>query len=158
MEGSCLHLAKRGCDEIASSLVVTRTNLIPSFSLTHAKKGTASTDSKSVFISWLPNTFLTGLPGEMTVRLSNSDTIVSRLPNTEHEWPERRHSELVCRRIGWDKPWQSKCSATISPRDNTVTTVYINEWVGSNKEAQSCTYHTSWSKAFVPPFIWAEKK
>ena len=37
MKGTGLYLAGRGCDEIISSFVVTRTNLFPSYYITHAE-------------------------------------------------------------------------------------------------------------------------
>ena len=43
-----MYVAKRGCDKITSSFVATRTNLLPSFSPTHAEAGLASAGSKSV--------------------------------------------------------------------------------------------------------------
>ena len=46
LKGSGLFLAKRGCDEITSSFVVLRINLLPSISLTRADGGMASAGSE----------------------------------------------------------------------------------------------------------------
>ena len=48
MKGSGLYVAKRECDKITSSSVATTTNLLPSFSMTHAEGGMARFGSKSV--------------------------------------------------------------------------------------------------------------
>ena len=49
-EGSGSYQAKKiGCDELRSSSVPTRTNLLPSLNLTRGEGGTASVDSDSVF-------------------------------------------------------------------------------------------------------------
>ena len=39
MKGSSLYLAKRGCNEITSSFVDDRTNMLPQFSLVPAEGG-----------------------------------------------------------------------------------------------------------------------
>ena len=78
MKRSSLCLAKRAY-EITSSFVAMRTNLIPSFILTHAAGEMASVDSKPVTFFLTINTLLTGvLKG--TIRLSSSDTNISELP------------------------------------------------------------------------------
>ena len=48
LKGSGLYLAKRGCNEITSSFVATRTNLVPSNSITHEHGGMVSIGSRSV--------------------------------------------------------------------------------------------------------------
>ena len=106
MEASHLYLAKRGCEEITSSFVATKANLIPSFSLTHALDGVASVVS---FLPLTKNTLLTCLPGERTARLSSSDTTISKLPKNERECPDRGYSESV------SKPRHSKYFVTTSP-------------------------------------------
>ena len=47
-EGIRFVSSKEGCDEIISSVVAMRINLIPSFSRTYADNVMASTDPKSV--------------------------------------------------------------------------------------------------------------
>ena len=47
LKGQCLYVAKR-CDEITSFFAAKRTNLILSFSLTHAEGGMASNEYDSV--------------------------------------------------------------------------------------------------------------
>ena len=85
MKRSGLYLVKRGCDDITSSFVPMRTNLISPFSLTCEKGEMVSVDSGSRFLFLTANTFLTGLPEERTVRLSSNDTTFSRLPKTTRE-------------------------------------------------------------------------
>ena len=68
-----------------SSLVVTKTNLIPSDSLTHAEGGMASDGSESV--SSRPTTPLTTL--RVTVRESMTGTTSSKLSKTEWQHPKR---------------------------------------------------------------------
>ena len=48
MKESGLHLVKGGCHEVISNFVAARTDVIPSFSLTYAEGGMASTGSESV--------------------------------------------------------------------------------------------------------------
>ena len=56
MKKTGLYLAKRGSYGINSSSVAKRTNLLPSYSLTHAEGGMGYTESKSDFIfAKLPN-------------------------------------------------------------------------------------------------------
>ena len=63
MRGSSVYLSKRGCDEITFSFVITKVNLLPLNSLTHADGEMVSAGSKSVsFLTIYP--FLTCLPGE----------------------------------------------------------------------------------------------
>ena len=53
MKESDLYLAKKGSDGMISSSVAMRTNLIPSYSLTHTEGGIESVDP-SQFLSLLP--------------------------------------------------------------------------------------------------------
>ena len=71
------------CDEVTSSLVGVRADLISSHNLTHTDNGMASTDSESVFFLLTANTLLTGLPEEGKVRLSSCDAVVSKLLKRE---------------------------------------------------------------------------
>ena len=49
MKGLGLYVVKRGSDKITSFFVATKTDLLPSFTLTHTEGRMASTGSKSVF-------------------------------------------------------------------------------------------------------------
>ena len=75
-----------------------RTNLLFSFSLTHAEGGMVAAGSELGFLLKLSNSFLACLLGEGTVRVSRCDTTISKLPKTEKEFLQRRKSELVSKR------------------------------------------------------------
>ena len=82
-EGIGLHVAKRGCDEITSSFVTTRTNLIPSLSLTYTNDGMVSVDSKSVSPSLTTNTLLTvsHMNSVLSIKYLNNKTTIIFLPH-----------------------------------------------------------------------------
>ena len=75
---SGLYLAKRGGDEITSSFVATKKNLIPSNSLTHTGGGMGSVGSEFIS-SFTDNPILIVWIGEGTVSEYTHGTTVSRL-------------------------------------------------------------------------------
>ena len=127
---SCSHLPKGrrswspvGLSFQPFSFADTRTNLLPSNSLTRADGGMASVGSESV------STFdHQSLPYWSTrrreVRMSRHDTTISKLPMVV---PREEKPRVSLQKGSGETNWQSKCFAIMFLLDDTVTTaIYSN--------------------------------
>ena len=152
MKASDLYLAYRGFDEITSYVVATRTNLIPSCSLTHAEDGQATV---SYFLT--TNILFTGQEKE---QLNNCPPVTQSLISYLRLNGSAREKKLW---VSLQQDWQRQ-TLPIQVLCNYVfmrwrSYYYLYKWVGQQLQGDSimCLPKAPWCKASVALLVLSNK-